>query len=396
MKNIVIVGGGFAGVWAAMSAAAERNRQGLSAQEMAITLISKDPALVIRPRLYQGAKEEMRVPLSPLLAAIDVGFRVAEVSNIDPSTKMLNLQNNDGDQNLSWDSLILATGSQLRKLPIPGALQYGFDNDSYEGAARLDKHLGNLDKDSCEASSTFVVVGAGFTGIETATELRGQFGKSARIVLLDQAADVGEGLGDSARPIINSTLASCSIEVKTGISVTSLDAQGLTLESGEVIKTSTVIFATGLEASPLTRCFDTPLDETGRLAVNEFLKLDDFPSVFVAGDVARAMTDDQHVSMMSCQHALKLGQHAGHNAVRDLTNKAMRKYQQERYVTCMDLGPMGAVFTTGWEREVSKTGEEAKTLKRNINEKLIYPPPPEAGEAAIYDFIAFDPQVQST
>lgn len=91
---------------------------------------------------------------------------------------------------------------------------------------------------------------------------------------------------------------------------------------------------------------------------------------------------------MSCQHALRLGSVAGHNAVADLLGLPLLPYHQEAYVTCLDLGAAGAVFTRGWNRAVALVGAEAKALKRQINTRWIYPPPADR-EAA---FAAADPE----
>lgn len=69
-----------------------------------------------------------------------------------------------------------------------------------------------------------------------------------------------------------------------------------------------------------------------------------------------------------------MGRFAGYNAARDLLGHDLRAYRQENYVTCLDLGASGAVFTQGWERDVAMTGSEANALKHRINTELIYPP----------------------
>ena len=85
--------------------------------------------------------------------------------------------------------------------------------------------------------------------------------------------------------------------------------------------------------------------------------------------------------MMSCQHAMNLGRSAGHNAAADLLGLEQIPYSQPKYVTCLDLGPWGAVYTEGWEREVKLTGAEAKQLKHRINSEWIYPPRADRAEA---------------
>ncbi len=78
---------------------------------------------------------------------------------------------------------------------------------------------------------------------------------------------------------------------------------------------------------------------------------------------------------MSCQHAQSLGRVAGHNAAAELVGLPLHPYSQPRYVTCLDIGPWGALFTEGWDRQVHLTRETGKAMKRQINTTWIYPPP---------------------
>lgn len=95
-----------------------------------------------------------------------------------------------------------------------------------------------------------------------------------------------------------------------------------------------------------------------------------------------AQTDESgHRTLMSCQHAMPLGRIAGNNAMADLLGVPATAYAQPRYVTCLDLGPWGAVLTHGWQREVKLAGAEAKALKRQINRQWIYPPLAHRGTA---------------
>lgn len=85
---------------------------------------------------------------------------------------------------------------------------------------------------------------------------------------------------------------------------------------------------------------------------------------------------------MSCQHALSLGRVAGHNAAAELVGLPLHPYSQPKYVTCLDLGAWGALYTEGWDRQVRLTGAEGKALKRQINTEWIYPP--KADRAAVF------------
>jgi NADH dehydrogenase len=97
--------------------------------------------------------------------------------------------------------------------------------------------------------------------------------------------------------------------------------------------------------------------------------------VFATGDAAKAPRDNVgNYALMSCQHATRMGAFAGHNAAAELLGVPTIPYHQEAYVTCLDLGDAGALFTRGWDRQVEFVGAEAKKLKREINTVWIYPP----------------------
>lgn len=104
--------------------------------------------------------------------------------------------------------------------------------------------------------------------------------------------------------------------------------------------------------------------------------------MFTRRYVACAATDEEgNHTLMSCQHAMNLGRSAGHNAVADLLGLAQIPYSQPKYVTCLDLGPWGAVYTEGWNREVKMQGKDAKQLKHQINSEWIYPPQADRAQA---------------
>lgn len=119
-------------------------------------------------------------------------------------------------------------------------------------------------------------------------------------------------------------------------------------------------------------------DEVGRVFADAFLQAEGAADILVTGDMAHALTDDLgNVALMSCQHALSLGRVAGYNAAAGLLGLPLHPYSQPKYVTCLDLGPWGALYTEGWDRQVCLTREEGKALKREINTRWIYPPAPD-------------------
>ena len=96
--------------------------------------------------------------------------------------------------------------------------------------------------------------------------------------------------------------------------------------------------------------------------------------MFAAGDAALARMDDNHMSVMSCQHSRPMGRYAGYNVASDLLGEPMMALRIPWYVTVLDLGPARAVYTEGWDRQVVADGDEAKATKQIINTQRIYPP----------------------
>jgi NADH dehydrogenase len=128
-------------------------------------------------------------------------------------------------------------------------------------------------------------------------------------------------------------------------------------------------------ASSLTAQIPGERDGLGRLHVDAHLQVIGQQDIFATGDVAYAATDDLgNHALMTCQHAIVLGRHAGNNVAAQILGVAPVAYSQPKYVTCLDLGGWGAVYTEGWDRQVKLTRQEGKSLKTQINTVWIYPP----------------------
>jgi NADH:ubiquinone reductase (H+-translocating) len=380
-KKIVVVGSGFAGMWAALAAA--RLRRQVPEMDVQIVVVSPRPVLVIRPRLYATAFNEMSPDLAALFEQVGVQHISAHVEHIDTTAHTIECKAADGRQIVvTWDRLVLAAGSGLNLPSIPGLSAHSFNVDQIDAATALESHLQSLKAlPDNAARNTVVVVGGGFTGIETAAEmparLRRLFGDEceANVVMLERESTVGPDLGPGPRPIILSALQDLGVIIRTDAAVTAVDANGVVLANGDRIEASTVIWTAGPRANPLTLQVKGKRDSFGRLHVSRDLRVPSAPDIFATGDVAFASTDDEgNHALMSCQHAIALGRAAGHNVMADLLGRPTRPYSQHKYVTCLDLGPWGAVYTEGWERTVHLQGAEAKALKTTINTSLIYPP----------------------
>jgi NADH:quinone reductase (non-electrogenic) len=388
--RLVIIGAGFAGMYAALSAARLRDIHGVSPEELEIALVSPEPTLVVRPRLYEPKPETLTAPLLDVLNAIDVVYVQGSAETVDAKARTVQIVTAKGTRKtLPYDRLVVATGSRLFRPNVPGLAEHAFSVDQLEDAVALDRHLRALaDRPASKARDTVVVAGGGFTGIEAATEiptrLRAIVGADAepRVIIVDRNSAIAPDMGAGPRPVIEDALRKCGVETRLGAGVASLDKSGVTLSDGEHIEAATAIWAAGIRAAPLTAQIPAERDNFGRLLVDRDLRVPSVAGIFATGDAARAACDDVgNYALMSCQHATRMGAFAGNNAAAELLGIPTKPYHQKAYVTCLDLGEAGALFTRGWERKVEMVGDQAKKTKQEINTVWIYPPKAERAAA---------------
>jgi NADH:ubiquinone reductase (H+-translocating) len=388
--RLIIIGAGFAGMYAALSAARLRDIRGVSPEDLEIALIAPEPTLVVRPRLYESKPETLTAPLLDVLNAIDVVYVQGSAEAIDTKARVVQVATAKGTRKtLSYDRLVVATGSRLFRPNIPGLAEHGFSVDQLDDAIALDRHLQSLaNRPAMNGRDTVVVAGGGFTGIEAATEmparLRAVLGNDAkpRVIIVDRNSAIAPDMGAGPRPVIENALRKLGVEARLGAGVASLDKSGVTLSDGERIEAETVIWAAGIRAAPLTQQIPAERDNFGRLLVDRDLRVPSVPGVFATGDAARAACDDDgNYALMSCQHATRMGAFAGNNAAAELLGVPTKPYHQKGYVTCLDLGEAGALFTVGWERQVKMVGDVGKKTKQEINTVWIYPPRAERAAA---------------
>ncbi|KAI0100267.1 FAD-containing subunit of NADH dehydrogenase [Nemania sp. FL0031] len=402
-QRIVIVGSGFAGFWAALSARRLLSlnlEKGIAeAANVEVVVIAPDANLVMRPRLYEPNPAEMSAPVDDVYRACGVRFVYGIVDTIRTENREVEIVDRAGARStMPYNKLILAAGSRVVHPDVPGLANYAFSVDQMEDAIKLDRHLQSLaSKPPSKARNTVVVCGGGFTGVEVAAELPGRLrailGEEAefRVVVVERNQEISPDLGSGPRPHIIKALKDLGVESKVGTGVISLDAEGVTLSSGERIEALTAIWTAGVAATPLAKQVPGEKDQFGRLRVDQDLRVPSAKDVFAAGDAASAAADDSgHCAKMSCQHAGPLGKIAGYNAAAELLKIPTIPYSQPVYRVCLDLGAAGAVVGKGnahWEIDVQSTGHSAKPIKQFINRTLIYPPNANEADA----FSAADP-----
>jgi len=328
-QHILVIGAGFGGMWTALSATRLFDIHGHN--DVEVTVLAPQAELRVRPRFYEPNAHQLAAPIGELFDAVGVQFIKGSAETIDVEQKRVGYLDASGKQQVcSYDKLVLATGSRLALPNTPGVAEHAFDVDQIEQAVRLENHLKSLvNLPESKARNTVVVAGGGFTGIETATEMPARL----RAILGDRAdieviiVDRGEKVGGSMGAEIAKSIVEASIE--TGVtwrlksSVVAVDENGVTLTDGQRIDAKTVVWTTGVRASSLTEQIPAERDHLGRLHVDAHLKVIGQEDIFATGDVAYAASDDiGNFALMTCQHAISLGRHAGNNVAAQILGVA--------------------------------------------------------------------------
>lgn len=300
--RIVIVGAGFAGYRAARTLAREaRGRAD-------ITLLNPTDHFLYVPLLPQvaaGILEPRRVtvPLSGSLR--QVRLVLGEAGRIDLDARTVHCTNPEGDtRTLGYDRLVLAAGSVNKLLPIPGVAEHAHGFRSLPEALYLRDHLtrqvelaaSGADATERAARSTFVVVGAGYTGTEVAAQGKlftdalvrahpSRTGMRPRWLLLDVASRVLPELDGRLSRTADRVLRERGVEVRMGTSVKEATRDGVLLTDGEFVDTRTLVWCVGVRPDPLAESLGLPL-ERGRLLVEPTLQVPGRPEVFACGDAA--------------------------------------------------------------------------------------------------------------
>src|SRR5262245_55070939 len=250
MKRILVLGAGFAGLWSAVGA--QKKLHELRAdQDVRVTVVNREPFHNIRVRNYEADLSDVCVPLNRVLDPIGVETIVGEVTEIDTSNHAVTVRTGAGVDHLNYDRLVIALGSEVAKPPVPGLDAFGFDVDTFRAAKKLEDHLMALPSKASVGRSTVVVVGAGATGIEVATELPARLaaifpeGEPCKVILIDRSPHVAADMGEEARQVVDSALTQLGIHKMSGATVKTVEEDKVHLSNGAAISTSTVIWCAG-------------------------------------------------------------------------------------------------------------------------------------------------------
>ncbi|MGW6493707.1 NAD(P)/FAD-dependent oxidoreductase [Streptomyces sp. NPDC055056] len=360
--RILIVGAGFAGYRTA------RTLSRLARGKAEITLLNPTDYFLYLPLLPQvasGVLEPRRVTVSltGTLPGVRLVLGEAAADGIDLDARTVRYTDPEGDSGtLTYDRLVLAVGSVNKLLPVPGVAEHAHGFRGLPEALYLRDHVtrqielaaGSDDPKSGTARTTFVVVGAGYTGTEVAAQ--GQLftdalvrerslpeGVRPRWLLLDTADRVLPELDERLSRTADRVLRERGVDVRTGTSVEEATPDGVRLSDGEFVDTRTLAWCVGVRPDPLVEGLGRPL-ERGRLLVDPFLQVPGHADVFACGDAAAVpdLEKPGEYTPMTAQHAWRQGKIAAHNVAASLGVGERRAYRHRDLGFTVDLGGVDA------------------------------------------------------
>ena len=373
--RIVIVGGGFAGYYAARTLCRK-----LRDQAEVVILNPRDYFLYLPllPEVSGGILDPRRVTVSIPSTLPKVRLVLGSAENVDVAAHLIAYVDPEGRAaTLGYDQVLLTTGSVNKLLPIPGVAQHAHGFRDIAEALFLRDHitlqleLADSTDDPAErdARLTFVVVGAGYTGTEVAAqgalmtaELTRDHprlaGHQPRWLLIDTADRVLPGLGESLARTADRVLRHRGVDVRTRTSVAEATADAVRLSDGMIVPTRSLIWCVGVRPEPLVEHLGLAT-ERGRLVVNEFLEVPGQPDLWACGDVAAVpdLTRPGEITPMTAQHAQRQGKRAAVNIAATFGRGRRRPYKHHDLGFVVDLGGFEAAAEPAPGAAIWRAGE---------------------------------------
>lgn len=386
IRNIVVIGAGYGGITATLQLAALFH----VSPTYRIHLVDKNPYHTLKTQLHKAAvhKREVTIDIGRIIRRHDITFHLGVVSAIDLVERRIDI---DGRM-IPFEYLVLALGSQANYYNIPGLEQYALALQSASDAERIHRRISELcakassepDLDKRKEMLRFVVGGGGLTGIEFAGELVDHLSKSAQnyhlpsdepeVVVVEAGEDILPSWEKDLRGQIKRKLIDKGVRTLTRTRVLGVSSEGVTLSTGETLRSKTLVWTGGIRISEVARESGFAIGESGRIIVNAFLQSVTSPNVYAIGDNALAMNPKTGKPVpTAAQFALQQGRLVADNLHAAVLGKEQRRYQPKVWGEVISLGRHLAV---GWLalpvlKKLRFVGFLGSLLKAAIMEKHI-------------------------
>lgn len=351
--KIVILGAGYGGL-----ITSRELEKKLSGNDAEVTLINKHEYHYIASQLHKigaGTKSDDQIVLriKDLFKTDKVKFKRATVSNVDFKEKQVILTNGE---TVKYDYLLISLGFDVDTFGIPGVEENAFKIRSYRSSKEIYNHILNqfiaYKKDRDPSRLTFVVGGAGFTGVEMVGELIEQIPRLCKEynVPFDQTKIINIEAADAVLPFFDEKLIDYTeryfrkhgVEILTSTKVVECTADSITLDNGKVIPTRTFIWSGGVRSNRLVEKLNIPLIRN-RIPVNEYLQVEGLKNVYCIGDMSFFKTGDNRGLPMTAQVAIQQAQACAKNLIAQIQGKELKPFVYDHKGSVASIGSRAAV-----------------------------------------------------
>jgi NADH dehydrogenase len=357
--QVVVLGAGFGGLWAART---------LAQGQVDVVVADRNNYHTFLALLYQVAAAELEAediayPIRSIFWKLsNVNFTLAHARRIDLQNRLIET---DGEV-ISYDYLILATGSVTYSFGLPGVKENAYCLKTLEEAVALKNHIiccfeaaaGEKDETRRRSLLTFVIVGGGATGVEYAgalTELiHGPLIKdyrtidfpTVRIILLEAAAELVAGMPGPVRTYTREKLRKMGVDVRLGAKVREVTPDAIHVSGQADIPTRTVVWTAGVRGEPIAGLSGISTGRDGRVPVGETLQVPGHPEIYVIGDLA-AISKDESVLPMVAQVAIQSGIAAAQNILRQIAGQIPQPFRYHDRGSMITIGRKSAGVAIG-------------------------------------------------
>lgn len=356
-KHILIVGGGYVGMYTAMGL-----RKLIRSGEASVTVIDPRGYMTYQPFLAEaagGAIEPRHVvaPLSRVLTGVKV--LTGRVTRVDHDNRSVEFQPAQGPgRTLGYDILVMAAGSITRTLPIPGLAEHAVGFKTVGDAVHLRNHVleqlaaaaSTDDERVRRAALTFVVVGGGFAGVEALAELQGLADDAARYhgieraemrwMLVEATGRILPELHENLGRWTADALTERGVDLRLNTTLASAEGGRAVLDDGTELDAGTLVWAAGGRPNPLAAASRLPVDTIGRIRATEYLTVEGVPDAFAAGDGAAVpdLTRPGQFTAPNAQHAVRQAKALARNLVAYVRGRALTPYRHAYLGSVAGLG----------------------------------------------------------
>jgi len=342
--RVVIIGAGFAGLYAAKT---------LASHNVEIILIDRNNFHTFSPLLYQVATcaldpSAIAYPVRSIFRHRDnVHFMLGEVVSINTDNHQVEVRTNGQTHTESYDSLIVAAGSVTNHYGQQSIETNSFGLKDLDDAVRLRHHILRLfekaawtdDQDYKSALMTMVVVGGGPTGLETAGALFELYNHvlkqeyddwhdlKAKVILLEATDKLLAPYPESLQEEAKKQLESVGVEVMLGAMVESVAVDHVKLKDGQIIPTHTLVWSAGVKANPLVDMLNLELQRAGRIPIEPTIQVEGYDNVYAAGDLAYLEDENGQPYPMLIPAAKQQGILAAKNIIRQMKGESLETFK---------------------------------------------------------------------